>query len=270
MEGSSGAVWTHEVVTDHVVTFRLGRVGASRVAEWPGLATLTCRNDGTGVSLVPVAGANPVAVEKLRRGHVQALVGALAGRLALHASAVGWRGGAVLFLGRSGSGKSTAAAELCIRGGGELLADDVAMLDADAVPVTAQPTEDDHWLTGPSRAVLGVQAGASPFADTKVALRALRLASAPVPLALIVALRFTEQSVRPSVRALSGVSAAYPVLEAILRFDVDEGSARRREIEQMSRVHDSAPMIELVRNAAQPGSVVEVVEQALAGPGGTW
>jgi hypothetical protein len=213
-----------------------------------------------------VGGAALEAVEKLKNGIVRALVGALRGQLALHAAAIACPAGAVLFLGPSGAGKSTAAAEMCLRTGAELLADDVVLLDADAVPVVVQPTEEEHWLTGPSCVALGLEDLSGPIDGGKVALRPHQRATRATALALAVALRFDASARGPEVRALRGTAAARSVLEAILRVEVDDLAARRREIEQISRLHESAPMIELVRDPSAPGGVADVVAAFLGVP----
>jgi hypothetical protein len=255
--------WIHVVVVNGVTTFRVGRCGASLVADWPSLGTLTCRSDGEGASFEPVIGAPSTAVEKLRRGYVRALVESLRGKLALHGSAVASKAGAVLFLGSSGAGKSTAAAELCLVGGDELLADDVVLLNADAMPIAVLPTEGEHWLTAESRAALGLQCASELANESKVAVCARRLATGAKPLALVVVLRFDPSAGGPSFHLLRGVAAARSVLEAILRFDVDDGEARRREIDQLARLHESAPTVELIRNPARPEGVAEFVSEML-------
>lgn len=60
---------------------------------------------------------------------VAALTAAWNGRLPLHASAIEWRGKAVLLAGKAGSGKSTLAAEL-LGCGAQLIGDDLTVLAA--------------------------------------------------------------------------------------------------------------------------------------------
>lgn len=54
------------------------------------------------------------------------------GALLVHADTVEWRGSAVAFLGDSGAGKSTAAAQLIERGGGRRITADRTVIDAGA------------------------------------------------------------------------------------------------------------------------------------------
>jgi hypothetical protein len=95
-----------------------------------------------------------------------------------------------------------------------------------------------------------------------------RTSTTPTSLALIVVLRFDPASMGASVRSLRGAAGARALLEAILRFEVDDGVVRQREVELMLGLHDSAPMVELVRNAAEPGGVADFVLEALERRGG--
>lgn len=76
------------------------------------------------------------------------------GRLVLHASAVAVDGGAVVFLGGPGWGKSTLAAALFARGHG-ILADDVTAVDADASSPTVFPGFPQLKLWPEAAAALG-------------------------------------------------------------------------------------------------------------------
>src|ERR1700690_1964968 len=122
-------VWIHEVKDNDAVIFRAGRQGDRLIAEWPGLATLACDHDGSRATFRAAAGVPRSTVGKLRRGSVRALLRDLEGGLSLHASAVAIGGRAILFIGQSGAGKSTAAAEMCLGSRAQLLADDIASLN---------------------------------------------------------------------------------------------------------------------------------------------
>jgi hypothetical protein len=265
----SEAEWCHETLREGVSSFRVGRIGDLMVVQWPGLATLACERDGSSALLWPEPGAHPFSVEKLQRGCARAFATSLAGGLALHASAVALGSKAVAFIGPSGSGKSTAAAELCVHYGADLLADDIVILDDSRIPVEVTPTEEDHWLTTPSREALGIRSVSENCFGAKFPVRALRSSSAVISLAIVVVLRFDSSIGASLVRRLRGVSCARSLLEAILRFEMDDASVRRREVDQMLRLHDSAPAFELIRNPAQPGGVAEAVFRMLGQKWGT-
>jgi hypothetical protein len=79
---------------------------------------------GREIVLDPVPGANPELLRVLLMGRMMAYLLRQRGWLPLHASAVRIEGQAVLFLGASGSGKSTTAAAFHLRGH-QVITDDV-------------------------------------------------------------------------------------------------------------------------------------------------
>lgn len=258
--------WIHEERTDDAVTFRAGKRGSEMVADWPGFARLTCARDGTATHFAPAAGASRRKIGKLRRGQVRALLRDLSGGLALHASAVAIDGRGVLFLGSDGAGKSTAAAELCLRFGAQMFADDAASLEVGAAGVFVLPGEAEHWLTRESCAVLGIpsrRGGAT--GDDKRNVRASIVSLEPCPLSLVVALRFDPSITAGALRPLRGSEAARWLLDAAVRFDVEDAAARRRELEQLTAVYRHAPIFELVRGTGAPGDVATFVLGELAG-----
>jgi hypothetical protein len=255
--------WIHEVWVDGAVTFRAGRQGTGLVAEWPGLATLACGKDGSGAEFVAALGAPKSLLGKLQRGQVRALLHDLRGGLGLHGSAVAVDGRAVLFIGASGVGKSTAAAEMCLLHGAQLLADDAALLEVGPSAVQVLPAEEEHWLTSESCRALGVVPRRAVAGRNKHARRATRIAHSPWPLAVVIALRFARSVAAGALCPLRGGDAARMLLGASIRFDPEDGAARRRELEQLTRVYDAAPILELVRCADAPEQVVKFVTEAL-------
>jgi hypothetical protein len=259
---SNSVRWFHEIKVDGAIAFRAGRQGDAMVADWPGLGTLTCARDGTSASFSPVEGVGEKAIGKLERAQVRGLLRDLAGQLAVHSSAVDLGGRGVLFLGADGAGKSTAAAEMCVHHGALLLADDAASLQVDGSSVTLLPSELDHWLTPASRVALGIP-HPDGAADEKRELRAARVAAAPVRLALTIALRFDPLASQVVVRRPRGSEGARWLLEAAIRFDVEDGAARRRELEQLMTVYQTAPFLEVVRPSRAPHGVAAQVLDAL-------
>jgi hypothetical protein len=255
--------WIHEVKVDGALAFRAGKRGAELIAQWPGRGTLTCGRDGSAATFAAASGASGRAVGKLQRAQVRGLLRDLEGQLAVHASAVAVEGRAVLFLGSDGAGKSTAAAEMCLLHGAEMFADDAALLDVGPGGVTLVPSEDDHWLTSDSCRALGVDTGQGESVHGKRDLRAPSVAREPQPLALVVILRFDPSVTVASVQPLRGSDAARWLLEAVIRFDVEDGAARRRELEQLTAVYESAPFLDLVRPMRTPVGVAGFVIDAL-------
>jgi hypothetical protein len=242
----------------------MGRQGKSLVAEWPRLARLTCDEDGTQVRLTPSAGASPRSLMKLR-GVVKALLADLRGGLGIHASAVAVRSSAVLLLGESGAGKSTTAAELCLHHGARLLADDAAWLDERNGVVQVVPSEDRHYLTRESGDALGVRLRSADLQEAgKAGVRSARTATRRVRLGLVVSLHFDDTLTEAVSRRLSGAEAAFRVLGAMFRFDVDD---RREELDRVMRLYEQAPFLEIARPRNEPAIAAHVV-RALGGSRG--
>ena len=223
--------WLHEARRDGAVAFRVGRRGSTVVAEWPGVARLSCLSDGSRARLEPDGNASRQALGKLR-GVVQAFLGHLRGLQGFHASAVALGRDALLFIGESGSGKSTACATLCRSLGGLLLADDAALVELREGIVSVVPTEDTHYLSAGSCAALGIEA--SNQTNEKTALPAAHIASDPFALRLIVTLRFDASAENATVSHLRGSVAAERLLRALMRFRAYRNAAR-------ARLHDRHP-----------------------------
>lgn len=240
---NDGIEWLADHEEDGEVCFRIGRRGPEVVAEWLGLALLVAHRDGSNVRLSFAEDADPRDVEKIRRGSAWLLERHLQGRISLHGSAVAVRGRAIVFLGRSGAGKSTAAAAACAKGA-ELLADDAVALDFDAPTQRwmVQPRERDHWLDHDARIALGRPSSG----DAKEPIRASRASQQPVPLALFVELAFGEGE-EPKVSRLHGVGALASLVPQVARFILDEPGRQRRELDLLHAIVDTAPVFLLER-----------------------
>lgn len=240
-------VWLATREEDGEVIFRIGRIGNKLIAQWPLLCTLVSEPDGSAWSLEPLPDAEPLSMEKVRRGAAHALVESLKGRLSLHAGAVSMHGRAVVLLGRNHAGKSTAIAELCSRGGA-LLADDIALFEERDGAVVVVPTEVHHWLDEGSRSLLGLhgagQSGPSDEPD-KISVGAVRVATAPAPLAAFVSLEYGDGP--PRLTRTSGLSVLAELIPAVVRFIVDEPARQRLEIAALTRLAAEVPFYRLTR-----------------------
>jgi hypothetical protein len=222
--------------------FRIGRVGDEVIAEWVGAATLIARRDGTGARLTFEPTADLRTVEKIRRGSAWLLLRQLEGKIALHGSAVRYGNRALVFLGRSGDGKSTIAAAMCRRGA-ELLADDAVGVDVTANGWVVQPHELDHWLDGAARRALGE--GTAADEPRKAPVRSTSLASEPTMLAAFVALEFAD--VEPKLIRLHGIEAVAPLVPQVARLVIDEPERQKRELDLLFSLVDALPVHRLVR-----------------------
>ena len=235
-------VWKRRVRVRGVDTFRIGQLGERLVAEWPGVARLTCLADGSDPCILPQRGAAHAQLTKLRRGPIHALLRDLAGELALHASAVAFDGKAIVLVGPSGAGKSTAAAELCLRHGAQLLADDVASLEVREGAVRVLATEEHHHLDGTSRRILRVGGGSR---EGKLPLRARRRGIPDSTVHVIALLRFDNRRGTSTVRPLRGPAAVRALLPAIVRFDTN--LSRKRELDQLLFLFQACKVVEVAR-----------------------
>jgi hypothetical protein len=257
--------WIHVVKVDGALAFRAGKRGKDMIAQWPGLGTLTCARDGSAAKFSPAAGASGRAIGKLQGAQVRGLLRDLTGQLTVHGSAVAVDGRGVLFLGADGAGKSTAAAEMCRRHGAQMFADDAACLEVGEASVSLVPCEGDHWLTHASRLALGLPHPRGAASRDKRDVRASNVGREPCPLALVVFLRFNSAVEAAELRPLRGREAARLLLEAVIRFDLEDGAARGRELEQLTTVYNCAAFFELMRPLRDPGGVASFVSHALRG-----
>jgi hypothetical protein len=113
--------------------------------------------DGRDIVVDPRPGADPALLRVLLAGRMMAFLLRQRGWLALHASGIEVAGEGVLFLGASGSGKSTTAAAFH-SGGCEVVTDDVAAVRVDADGgCVLNPAGPRIRLLDDSRAVLGAE-----------------------------------------------------------------------------------------------------------------
>jgi HPr Serine kinase C-terminal domain len=189
---------------------RIGRLGARIVVEWAGLGRLSSSSSGSDTSFTAAAGANGATFEKFRSTSLLACRRYLAGKLSLHASAVGLPGGAVVLVGDSGMGKSTTAMALVERHGGTFLADDIVPIDwnDDSTPVVS-PVDDSFWLNGDASAWFGVRAPANEKSACSPRARSI----APEQLQAIVHLVFDDACESADLQPITG-QAAFTVLSA--------------------------------------------------------
>lgn len=93
------------------------------LVRFPGVADFEISSDGKTVAATPVDEVADATIHHLFSSLILPLAQSGSGRFVFHGSAVEVAGGAVAFLGESGTGKSTLATAFAI-GGGKFLADD--------------------------------------------------------------------------------------------------------------------------------------------------
>jgi hypothetical protein len=222
----------------------VGRTDDRVVAEWEGMGVLWASPaGGADVSFVSVAGLDPVLEAKWRRGMVQGMLRHLEGRTTLHASAVSLADRGIVFLGDSGAGKSTCAADLCGRLGAELLADDMVEIEVEDGRHRVASTEQAHWLLRDSAEALG-----HPVADRwKTPVEAARPAAKDVPLAALVALAFGPDGSTPELTPLLGTEAFGAINAAYVRFLFDDPTVESRDLHAIADLVAAVPVLTLAR-----------------------
>ena len=116
------------VFDDGTVWTEFYRAGADYLLRFPGLADFEVSADGTEVVAHPAEDADEATVEHLYINQLVPLAMSRQGRPAFHASVVTVPGGAVAFLGKTGSGKSTMAASFAL-GESAFLTDDALLVE---------------------------------------------------------------------------------------------------------------------------------------------
>jgi hypothetical protein len=210
--------------------FRIGRSGDVLVAEWLDTARLIASRDGRHSELRFEAGVGPLVREKIERGSSMVLLRHLRGALGMHAGAVAIEGRAVVFLGRSGAGKSTAVDALCMHHDADLLADDAVAIDQSEHGHAVVPTERMHWLD------------ARPG---KTASLARRVATGPVPLRAFVELTFADGPA--ALQPMTALDAMEALVPSCARFVVDEDDEQRKELDRLSTLVREVPVVRLCR-----------------------
>jgi len=148
---------------------------------------------GQEIVIDPSPGVEEQLIRLPLLGAVLAVLLYQRGALVLHSSAIAVNDAAIAFLGIKGSGKSTMAAALCMRGH-QLVADDLVAVDAhDATNPLALPgfAQIKLW-PAMATVVLGDEAEVLPLLHSQSEKRAWQITSrpmqAPVPLSCIFAL----------------------------------------------------------------------------------
>jgi hypothetical protein len=179
---------------------------------------------------------------------VRSLLRHLQGGTTLHGSAVAIRGGAFLLAGESGSGKSTAAADLCQRLGAVLLADDLVFLDERDGGHHVEVTDSSHWLLPDSLAAMGWAAG-DGAGKSKIPARQPPITSAPssVPLRALIALSFDDTASPPILCPVEGIERFEVVNQGYVRFVIDDPLVLVRDLDQIARLGGAVPMFRLSR-----------------------
>ncbi len=157
---------------------------------WRGIGSFLVRG-GREIVVDPSSGLDERTLRLFVLGPVLAVLLRQRGHLLLHASAVAVDGGAVLFLGNSGMGKSTTAAALHTRGH-RLVNDDVAVLRAEVSGPAILPGSPQLKLWPEALVSLGDDPEKLPrwssYSEKRTRSAAHKFSSAPLPVKRIYVL----------------------------------------------------------------------------------
>ncbi len=202
--------------------------------------------EGREIVLDPRPGADPALLRVLLAGRMMAFLLRQRGWLPLHASGAEVRGVGILFLGASGSGKSTTAAAFH-SGGCEVVTDDVAAVrvDADGGCVLS-PGGPRIRLLDDSRAVFGA---AEPKGAVQWRKRLFDLTRGErrelVPIRRIYVLEYGSEIEQERIQPMAAV-AALSAHSFVKHWRMDE-VALAAHLRDCSRVARSVPLYRLLR-----------------------
>jgi hypothetical protein len=227
----------------------LGRAGDYAIAEWVGVATLRAHISGSESEFAVADGVEPSQrVRQRLRVHVDALLRHLRGEITLHASSVARDDAAIAFVGDSGAGKSTVAAQLCLDPDVALLSDDAAALRFGNAVVLVVPTESTHWLRPDVAELLGFET----HGEAKIPREAKHSATASVPLRAVVSLTFDESARSASLRPIGGAEAFSILSLSTFRFALDVPEVLCSELDRLATLVEEVQIFELRRPQSHP------------------
>lgn len=219
----------------------VGRRVSDYVIRFPGMAEFNISADGREIRARRARGVPMRTLRHLLLDHVLPRVLDLRGALVLHAAAIATDAGAIVFLGKSGQGKSTLTASLA-RGGLAVLGDDVIVLREIAGVWHAVPSHPGLRLWPDSATLLEASASTGPVAHhtNKQGGDAARMGAwrrdSPVPIARAYVLAPADASKLPAVEPLPTRGVFAQIVAQTFRFDPGANSPLRDELRTLTRL----------------------------------
>ncbi len=248
---AAGEDWIHHWREDDgSQVLALARRGGDYLLRFHGQCDFAIDAQGRSVTIDPLGDLAEDTLEHLLIDQVLPRMLAHRGELVAHASVVETGQGSVLFLGRSGWGKSTLAG-LLHRQGHRLLSDDCALLSIGAAGVTAVPTYPSLRLYADSvdRVFAAPPATGSVAAYShkrRVALAPEPARQASGPLRAIYLLNDPAlRAEAPAIEPLPPAVACMALVEHSFRLDMTSQAQTAALLRQGARVVEALPAFSL-------------------------
>ena len=217
------------------------------IVEFPGWATFELRRHEVVLRLDDTDDADLVA--HLLLDHILPRLVALRGDLMLHAAGVvGPSGSAHLFLGPSGTGKSTLATALAAAGWPLLDDDGIRVVESDGAWLAVPGYSGVRLLPDSAAAVVPELLAEGPMAKDHPKHRyavdgtSLRMASGPAPIGRIYVLERAEGDVAPSTTLLSFADGITALTEHAFHLADEPQAITRQAFERASAVAAAVPV----------------------------
>ena len=227
-----GSVWTE-----------FYRTADGYLLRFPDLADFEVSADGESVVAYPAENGDEVTVEHLYINQLVPLALSRQGWPAFHASAVTMPGGVVVFLGKSGMGKSTLAASFAL-GGASFLTDDALIIEETDGGCLVQPSHPSLRLWQDSKEAL-IDPSAPQAADISYSTKARLLAGDALayssePQRLLAAYVLIEEDAREiTINELTGLDRYMAWLENSFLLDITDKELLSQHFEWTDRISGS-------------------------------
>lgn len=260
--------WVHDWCDDEEsVTLTLARWDSDFRLDFPDLCEFILQPRLGAILVRPRCELDAATIEHLLVDQVLPRYLAHEGRLLVHASAVTSSNGCVLFLGKSGWGKSTLAGLLDRLGHG-LLSDDCVIVDTEPGQVVAMATYPSLRLNRDSLAQAFNNAPASKEVATYTSKRRLALPPRPLKSAAHVEAIYliNDPAHSPAscdIRPLNAADLCMALIHHSFQLDITDTERTRQQLEKASLVARSVPAYALgyPRDFAQASAVASIVSR---------
>jgi hypothetical protein len=228
--------------------------------EWPDVARFFLVPGVRTVAAAPDAACAAVTLRETFERFVVPLYWQISGGEALHASAVCRGSAALAFCATSGTGKSTIAWGMGLRGF-TVLTDDGLLLDAEGMPVRIRPVSADVRLRPESSRHFGIDA------QSRTTIRPAESAPLAPTLAGIMILERRSAGAAIGIHRIEGAAALAGVIAHAHNLDPHDDALRARSVSRYLQVLSTTPVWEVAYPTGLEGlgSLLDEIERAAEG-----